>query len=88
MDPLTLTDTELVEWLEEHWCLKLEQRVSCTMIFRKVLGIDPSFYSGLESDGHLDRMNKTLLYYGLVNCFELCDNKIAGADQKLHNNWD
>jgi len=48
------TEKYLMEWLQERW--RLEQRVSRTMIFRKLLDLNPKFCGGVKSDGHLDRL--------------------------------
>jgi len=81
----TKTEKTLMVWLEERWAK--EQRVSRTMVFRKVLENDPKFCGGVKSDGYLDRM-KTWFYYGLKIRFDLSNRKIAGAGQKLPDNWE
>jgi len=87
MDLSIRTETELIEWLEERW--NLEQRISRTMLFRKVLEIKPSFCGEVKSDGYLDQM-KTWFYYGIVNRLDLSNRKIVGTSQKLPNtyNWE
>ena len=57
----TCTEKLLLVWLEEQW--RLDQRVSRTMIFRKVLDIDPKFKGGVNSDGHLNRLKKVVLLW-------------------------
>lgn len=81
----TRTETLLMAWLEQRW--KLEQRVSRTMIFRRVLEIDPKFKGGVSSDGHLSRMKKWF-YYGFKVRNGLSNRKICGAGQKLPDNWE
>ena len=70
-------------WPEEQW--RSEQRVSRTMIFRKVLDIDPKFKGGVPSDGYLARRKKWC-YYGYKICPDLSHRKICGAGQKLPAN--
>ena len=81
----TRTEKVLLAWLEERW--KLDQRVSRTMIFRKVLEIDPKFKGGVESDGYLARLKKWF-YYGFKIRNGLSNRKICGAGQKLPANWE
>lgn len=85
IDLTSRTEKYLMEWLQERW--RLEQRVSRTMIFRKVLDLDPKFCGGVESDGHLDRLKKWF-YYGLKVRQNLSNRKISGAGQKLPGNWE
>ena len=85
IDSTTRTEKTLIEWLEERW--KLEQRVSRTTVFRKVLDIDPKFCGGVKLDGYLERM-KQWFYYSLVKRFDLSNCKISGAGQKLPTNWE
>ena len=61
----TRTEKLLLAWLEERW--KLDQRVSHTMIFQKVLDIDPKFKGGVHSDGYLAWLKKWF-YYGFKVC--------------------
>ena len=82
VDATTRTEKDLLDWLEEKW--KLEQRVSRTMIFRKVLDIDPKFCGGVNSDRYLERMKKWF-YYGLIKRRDLSNRKISGAGQNLPN---
>ena len=83
IDSTTRTEETLIEWIEEGW--KLEQRVSRTSIFRKVLDIDPKFCGGVKEDGYLGRMKK-LFYYGFVKSFDLSNHKMSGAGQKFPTN--
>ena len=85
IDSTTRTEKTLIEWLEERW--KLEQRVSRTSIFRKVLDIDPQFCGEIQVNGYLERM-KNWFYYDLVKHFDLSNHKISGAGQKLPTNWE
>ena len=57
------------------------------MVSCKVLEIDPKFCGGVTSEGYLERL-KTWFYYGLKVRFDLSNRKIAGAGQKLPNNWE
>ena len=54
VDETTKREKILLGWLEERW--NLEQRVSRTMILRKVLEIYPKFCGGINSNGYLERM--------------------------------
>ena len=81
----TRTEKLLFTWLEERW--RLDQRVSRTMIFRKVLDIDPKFKGGVTSDGYLTRLKKWF-YYGFKVRHDLSNRKICGAGQKLPANWE
>ena len=83
IESTTRTKKTLIKWLEERW--KLEQRVSRTSIFRKVLDIKPKFCGGFKEDGYLGRMKKWF-YYGFVKRFDLSNRKISGAGQKLPTN--
>ena len=85
VDLTSRTEKHLVKWLQERW--RLEQRVSRTMIFRKVMDINPLFCGGIKSDGHLDRLKKWF-YYGLKVRQTLSNRKIAGAGQKLPGDWE
>ena len=81
----TRTEKLLLVWLEERW--RLDQRVSRTMIFRKVLDIDPKFKGGVNSDGHLNQLKKWF-YYGFKVCHGLSNRKSCGAGQKLPVHWE
>ena len=81
----TRTEEILMAWLEERW--ELEQRVTRTMIFRKVLDIDPKFKGGVKEDGYFDRLKKWF-YYGFKVRHSLSVRKISGAGQKLPLNWE
>ena len=54
VDATTRIKKDLLGWLEERW--KLEQRVSRTMIFCKVLDIDIKFCGGVNSGRYLEHM--------------------------------
>ena len=85
IDQLGRMEAVLMTWLEERW--RLEQRVSRTMIFRQGLVIDPKLCDGIKKDGYLERLKKWF-YYGFVRRNNLSIRKIAGAGQKLPNNWE
>ena len=85
VDATTQTDKDVLDRLEER--RKLEQRVSQTMIFRKVLDIDPKFCRGVNSDRYLERMRKWF-YYSLIKRHNLSNRKISGAGQNLPNKWE
>ena len=61
--------------------------MSRTMIFRKVLDIDPLFCGGVKANGYLGRLKKWF-YYGYIKRQELLSRKISSAGQKLPNNWE
>ena len=81
----TCTEEILTAWLEERW--KLEQRVTCTMIFRNVLDIDPKFKGSVKADGYFDKLKKWF-YYGSNVRHNLSVSTNSSVRQKLPLNWE
>ena len=81
----TRTEIVLRAWLKKRW--RFDQRALLTMIFRKVLEIDPKFKGGVESEGHMSHLRKWF-YYGFKVRHELSNRNICGARQKLPVNWE
>ena len=73
----------------EAWIVKCnteEKRVTSTMIFRKVVELDPNFLGGVESDKFMIKLKKWF-YYGFIKRANLSVRKLASVGQKLPVNW-
>ncbi len=78
-------EKQLLEWLEALW--KDQKRVSRTMIFRKVMELDPKYNGGPKAEGFMEKMKKWF-YKGFKVRAGLSVRKIAGAGQKIPDGWE
>ena len=80
---------ELEDAIDEfgQQCAEKKQRLTRTMIFRKVLELNPDFLGGVKSKGYFVKMKKWF-YGGFKIRYNYSLRKISGAGQKLPGDWE
>ena len=85
LDEKSRVEKELDRWLDEQF--KNERRITRTMIFRKVMEIDPNFCGGVNDPELLNKLKRWFYYGAKLRC-NLSVRKIASVGQKLPTDWE